>query len=75
MAARAMAEQPIGIRQTVAKNPCTDVVAHLPGSDEQVEWTSLAVADGVQFRVHSTLGSADQAAAPPFLTPRLDAVR
>jgi hypothetical protein len=35
----------------------------------------LAVADGVQLSVHAALGSANQASTPPFLTPKLDAVR
>lgn len=36
---------------------------------------SLAVADGVQLRIHAAFGSANQTPTPPFLTPRLDAVR
>jgi hypothetical protein len=47
----------------------------LSGGDEETDWTPQAVADGVQLGVHTALGSADQASTPPFLTPRLDAVR
>ncbi len=71
----AIPEQPVDIRQTVAKRPRTDVVADLPCGYEKVEGASLAVADGMELRVHAALGSSDQATAPPFLTPRLDAVR
>lgn len=49
--------------------------ADLIGGDEQVERTSPAVADGMQLGVHAALGATNQASTPPFLTPKLVAVR
>ncbi len=40
-------EQPIDIRQTAQRGPCSDVIADLPSCDEEVERMSLAVADGM----------------------------
>ena len=45
------------------------VVAELAGGDWEVEWTSLAVTNRVQFGVHAALGAVEQASAPRFLTP------
>lgn len=65
----AVPEQPIDIRQAVEQHPCADVVADLPGGDEEIEVASLAVADRMQFGVHAALGAANQAATPPFSRP------
>jgi hypothetical protein len=71
----AIPEQPIGIRQAAQQCPCPDVIADLTRRDEQVQWPAFAVADGVQLGVHAALGATDQASTPPFLTPKLVAVR
>jgi len=68
-------EQPVDIWQTAQQGPRPDVIAHLPGRHEEVERPPFAVADGMQLGVHAALGAANQAATPPFFTPRLDAVR
>ena len=68
-------EQPIYLWQAADKRPCTDVVTDLSSGHEQVQRASLAVADGVKLGIHTALGSPDQASTPPFLTPKLVAVR
>jgi len=64
-------EQPVDIWQTAQQGPRPDVIAHLPGRHEEVERPPFAVADGMQLGVHAALGAANQAATPPFFTPRL----
>ena len=49
--------------------------ADLSSGDEQVDRSSLTVADGVQFGVHAALGATNQATTPPFLTAMLVAAR
>jgi hypothetical protein len=71
----AISEKPLHLGQPADERTRPDVVADGAGSQEQVNRTALAVADGVQLRIYAALGSADQAPAPPFLTPKLDAVR
>jgi len=61
-----VSEQPFDIRQAAQQGSGADVVADLPCRNEQVERTSPAVADGVQLGIHAALGSANQAATPPF---------
>ena len=84
----AIPEQPVDIRQTVAKRTRADVVADFPCGYEKVEGASMAVADGMELRVpfsdetvywtvfsSNTLVRPIRRPRPPFLTPRLDAVR
>ena len=68
-------EQPSDLWQTAQQCPCAHIVIDLSGGDEEVERSSLAIANGVKLGVHTTCGPANQATAPPFLTPKLDAVR
>ena len=63
----AITEQPFDVWQAVEQCPRADIIAHLPGGDEQVDRSSLAVADGVQFGVHAAFGPANQASTPPFM--------
>ena len=44
-----------------------DAVADLSGGDTETERAIVAIADGV--------GAANQVSTPPFLTPKLDALR
>ena len=60
----AICEQPIDIRQTAQQRPCAGIIADLPGGEEEVDRAPLTVADGVQFGVHATFGSTDQASTP-----------
>ena len=69
------AEQPIHVWYAAQQSPSTDVIADLSGSDEQVERATFAITDSLQLCIHAAFGSANQAATPPFLTPKLDAVR
>ena len=69
------AEQPVHLEQTAHQSAGTDVVADLSGGHEQVQWSALAVTDGMPFGVHAALGPTDQASTPPFLPPILVAVR
>lgn len=55
----AILEQLIHIRKAVAQRPRPDVVAHLSCRDEQVEWTSLAVAEGMKLGFHTAFGATD----------------
>ncbi len=71
---RMAAKKLINLCQADNQGACTDVVAHVPTRDEKVERTTLAIADGVQFRVHATLCASDQTATSAFFTARLDAV-
>ena len=71
----AIPEQPLNPRQAAQQGRRADVIADLSGGDEETERAPVAVADCVQLGVHAALGAANQATAPPFLTPRLDAVR
>lgn len=69
--------EPVGVKPAIPKQrfdawqaaeqgPCADIVAHLPRGDEQVDRSSLTVADGVKFGIHAAFRSSDQATAPPF---------
>ena len=71
----AIPEQPIDLWEAAEQRPRSDVVADLSCGDEQVEWSALAVTDGMQLRVHAALGSADEASTPPFFAAKLVAVR
>src|SRR6056297_1283429 len=64
-----------GRGQTVQQRPCAYVIAALTRRQEHPQRTTQSIRDGVQFRVHPALGAPDQAAAPPFFRPRLEAVR
>jgi len=70
-----VSEQPFDLWLTAQQCPCADIVTNLPGGDEEVERSSLAVANGVEFGVHTTFGLANQATAPPFLAVMLVAVQ
>lgn len=78
--------EPFGIIPSVRKHPaslwqaaqqgrCSGVVAHLPGRHEELDRASFRVGDCVQLGVHAAFRSPDLAPAPPFFTPRLEAVR
>ena len=54
-----VAEQPFDARQTAQQCSGANVIADLPGRDEEVDRTTLAVTDGMQFGVHATLGATD----------------
>jgi len=69
------AEQPVHIRYTAQQGPRADVIADLPGSDKQVQRTSQAVANSVEFGIHAALRPANQTSTPPFFAPMLVAVR
>ncbi len=71
----AIPEQPFDLWQAAEQRPRAYVVTDLPGGDEQVDRSPLAVADGVKFCVHAALCSTDQATAPTFLAAMLVAVR
>ncbi len=71
----AVSQQPFHLWQTAHQSAGTDVIADLSCRDEEVERSALAVADGVQLRVHAALGPTNQASTPPFFTPMLVAVR
>ena len=71
----AISEKPLHAGQPTDERTRPDVVADITGRQEQVDGPAAAVADGVQLRVHAALGSANQASSPPFLTPKLVAVR
>ena len=68
-------EQPIDLWQAAEQGRCANVVADLSGGDEEVDRAAMAVTDGMQLGVQAAFRAADQASTPPFLTPRLDAVR
>ncbi len=53
--------------QPAERCPRADIIAHLPGGDELVDRSSLAVTDCVQLGVHATFGATDQAFTPPFV--------
>ncbi len=69
------AKQPVDFRQAAQHCPRADLVTDLTGGNEQIKRTPLAVADGVQLGIHTALGAPNQASTPPFLTPKLEAVR
>lgn len=71
----AIPKEPFDLWQTAEQCPRPDVVTDLSSGHEQIERASQAVTDGVHLGVHAAPGPADQAAAPPFLTPNLEAVR
>ena len=52
----AVAEQPIDLRYAAQQCSCADVIADLPSSDKQVQWSPLAIANGVEFGVHPAFG-------------------
>ena len=68
-------EQPVDFWQAAQQGRRADLVADLSGSDKETERAIVAIADGVQLAVQAALGAANQASTPPFLTPKLDAVR
>ena len=62
-------------RETIQQSPCVNVIAALPGGQKHPQRSARSIGNGMQFRVHPALGASDQAAAPPFFSPRLEAVR
>ena len=64
-----------GGRKAVQQCPRADEIAPLAGRQKHPQWAASRVCYRVQFRVHPALGASDQAAAPPFFSPRLEAVR
>ena len=70
-----VAEQPIDSRQATQQGSRADVVVDLSGDHEKVERSAPAVSDSVQFSVHAALRPTNQASTPPFITPKLVAVR
>ena len=42
------------------------VVTDLPCRDDKLYWAADCVGNGVQFRIHGTLGLANQSLKPPF---------
>ena len=83
----AVPEPSVDVRQAVEQCPRADVIADLTGGDKEVDRSAFAivlepmahhgssVADGMEFGVHAALGASNQASPPPFLAPRLVAVR
>jgi hypothetical protein len=65
-AACGVPEQPVDFCETAEQRSRANVVADLSSGDEQVNWSSLTVADGVQLGVHAALGTANQASMHPF---------
>ena len=61
-----VAKQPIGLGQTTNHRPRASAITHLACGEEQVQRSTLAVANGVQLRVHAALGAAIQTVTPPF---------
>lgn len=84
-----ISEQPLHVGQPAEQRSRLNVVAEGAGGQEQIDGAALAIANGVQLRVPFSgetvprtvyyslkpFGSANQASTPPFLTPKLDAVR
>ena len=64
-----------GGRKVVQQCSRADVIAPLAGRQKHPQRAASRVCYRVQFRVHPALGAPDQAAAPPFFSPRLEAVR
>lgn len=69
----AIPKQPADLWQTFQPCPCTDVVADLTGSDDEVQRPPNSVTDGMQLGIHTALG-APNPFAPPFFTRMLVAV-
>lgn len=70
----AICQQVFGRRQGNERSPRTNVLAALTIRQEHAHGAARRVGHGMQLRGHPTLGPAPQAAAPPFLIPRLEAV-
>src|SRR5690606_38307729 len=62
-------------RQAAQKRPRADVIAALAGGEEHPHGAAERIRNGVQLGVQAALRAPDQAAPPPFLSPRLEAVR
>lgn len=52
---------------------CVLLVAHLPFGQEQRNWPTLAIADGMELRFQLAFGASDTSGLSPFLN-RLEAV-
>lgn len=64
----------LGGRKAVQQCPRADVIAPLVGRRKHPQWAASRICYRVQFRIHLALGASNQAAAPPFFSPRLEAV-
>lgn len=51
------------------------MITDLTCSDEEVEWTSVPVGDGMQLRIYPAFGPPDQTVWITFFNCRLEAVR
>ncbi len=62
-----MPDQPFDHWQAAEQCPRTVVIAHLPGDDEQINRSTLAVANGAQLCVDAARGVTEEATTPPFV--------
>lgn len=51
-------KQPFNAWQAAQQRPRSNIVADLPGRNEEVDWPTLAVTDGMELGIHATFGPA-----------------
>ena len=71
----AIGQHVFGHGKLIKKCPRSDVITGLSRAQKQPNWSPHGIGYGVKFRVHAAFGASDQASAPPFFNPRLEAVR
>ena len=63
------------IRQLADQRPRPNIIAGLAAAQKHPDRPPRRVGDSVELRVEATLRAPDQAPRPPFLSPKLEAVR
>ena len=59
-------EQPLDAWQAALRRSRADVIANLSGCDKEADWPTLAITNGMEFRVHTAFGAASQTSTSPF---------
>ena len=68
-------EEPFSLWQAVYQGGSSGVIADLPCRDKEADRATAGVCNSMKLCIHAALGPANQASTPPFLTPKLVAVR
>ena len=68
-------KHPLRLGQIVEQGCRAGIIADLSSGDEEAQGAAMGIGDGVKLGIHAALRASDQAAAIPFFTRRLEAVR
>ena len=68
-------QQSLRLRQAPDQSSRAGVIARLTAAQEHADGTAERIRDSVQFGVQAAFRASDEPPAPPFFSPRLEAVR